>query len=101
MSHLENLKSMSPQAIKALVYLLNSDGIVTDSGESLLSSAMVKFWSEDYDEFLLEHGYTGEKIKTYTEFFEGFGAIYSVFDTSSWTTEKASKYLKKIRNQSS
>ena len=94
MDTLDILRKCSAAVTEHLVQVLNGKGIISDEDEpACLSSTMVTGWSEECEEFLRKHGYTGGEINTCSKFFEAHGQIYALYDEDAMTRSQAIAYI--------
>lgn len=90
---LEVLQMREPARVQALIDALHADGIVFDESGLGLSSLMIERWSDGCEEFLRRVGYAGGPLSTGGKYFDGYAAIYMLYDTGALVHEAACKAL--------
>lgn len=96
MDTLEILETWSEEDLCRLVARLNRDGIVCDEDGLGLSSLMVEFWSEECEEYLMRHGYRGQRIQTCGRFLPAHGAVYALYDSGRRDYEQTFSHLLRV-----
>lgn len=87
------LKDAHPESIKRLVHKLNTDGIVSDEDDCLLSSFMIECWRPECGAYLVEKGYVGSSLNKNGKFFPLHGAVYVLFDSGKHTDTTSLGYM--------
>jgi len=95
-STLKILEGLEMADLQPLVTILDTIGFVTEEDDTALSSTMVEAWDVTCETFVRTHGYRGGQIKTIAKFFEGYGAIYGLYDANRFDYKTALAGLKDV-----
>ena len=82
--------------VKNVVEHLNEFGIVSDEDGYGLPSTWIESWSEACTDYLKTHGYEGGPLSDIGEYFQGYGAVYGLFNTTGISYKAAGEYITKL-----
>lgn len=93
MNVLDTLENWDKELVLSLISSLNKYGIVTDEEHNGLYSTMVEHWAENCEAFLRDNGYEGGGLQTRSKYFNTFGQLYALYDSTALSLEAADCHL--------
>ncbi len=83
--------AMSNLAVE-IVNILNDKGVFTDGCKPKYYTFQNQ--NDVFVKAMLTNGYIGGELKFIGKFFDGYGAIYSVYDSDRFTIQEVFQYMK-------
>ena len=87
------LNGISSSELQKIAIALNATGFVTDEDSLAFGSEIIEHWTHKCDQFLINEGYSGQKLESTGKYFPHCGAIYVLYDTGQHNRDDAIQQL--------